>query len=104
MKCTKSGKLSFKNEFFLVLQGSTPTLRHLPVHASAERGAGAPLWSLPLQHSPLPGKSSPGSASVCHLYAFMLGLIKENVYTKCDLRKFVFVSGVCIKIRTCRSE
>ena len=35
---------------------------------------------------------------------FMLGLIKENVYTKYDLRKFVTVSGVCIKIKTCRSE
>ena len=35
---------------------------------------------------------------------FMLGPIKENVYTKYDLRKFVIVSGVCIKIRTCRSE
>ena len=35
---------------------------------------------------------------------FMLGLIKENVYTKYDLRKFFIVFGVCIKIRTCRSE
>ena len=52
MVCTKSGELSFKNEILLVLQGGTSTLRHLPVHASAERGAGAPLWSLPLQHSP----------------------------------------------------
>ena len=30
--------------------------------------------------------------------------IKEIVYTKYDLRKFVIVSGVCIKTRTCRSE
>ena len=57
MVCTKSGELSFKNELFLVLQGGTSTLRHLPVHARAERGAGAPLWSLHLQHSPLQGKA-----------------------------------------------
>ena len=95
-----------RNEFqkcnFLVLQEGTSTLRHLPVHASAERGAGGPLWSLPLQHSPLPGKSSPGSACLSFV-PFMLGLIKENVYIKYDLRKFVIVSGMCIKIRTCRS-
>ena len=41
------------------------------------RGAGAPLWSLPLQHSHLPGKSSRGSASLCLSFVpFMLGLIK----------------------------
>ena len=27
-----------------------------------------------------------------------------HVYTKYDLRKFAIVSGLCIKIRTCRSE
>ena len=61
-------RIEFQKCIFLVLQGDTSTLRHLPVHASVERMAGAPLWSLPLQHSLLPGKSSPGSASVCHLY------------------------------------
>ena len=54
--CTKSGELSFKNEFFS-WGGGTSTLRHLRVHASTERGAGAPLWSLPLQHSPSQGKA-----------------------------------------------
>ena len=46
------GQIEFQKWIFLVLQGGTSTLRHLPVHASAERGAGAPLWSLPLQHPP----------------------------------------------------
>ena len=94
-----------RNEFqkcnFLV--GGTSTLRHLLVHASAERCAGAPLWSLPLQHSP-PGEKQPWICLCLSFVPFMLGLIKENVYTKYDLRKFVIVSGVCIKIRTCRSE
>ena len=39
---------------FFSSSGGTSTLRHLPVHASAERGADA--WSLPL-HSPLPGEN-----------------------------------------------
>ena len=41
-------RIEFQKCIFLVLQGGTSTLRHLPVHASAERGAGSPLWSLPL--------------------------------------------------------
>ena len=45
-------RIEFQKCNFLVLQGGTSTLRHLPVHASAERGAGAPLRSLPLQHPP----------------------------------------------------
>ena len=60
-------RIVFQKCNFLV-RGGTSTLRHLPVHASGERGAGAPLWSLSLQHYPPPGGSSPGSASVCHLY------------------------------------
>ena len=47
----QSRELSFKNAIFLVLQGGTSTLTHLPVHASTERGAGAP------QHSPSRGKA-----------------------------------------------
>ena len=35
--------IEFEKYNFLVLQVGTSTLRHLTVHASAERGAGAPL-------------------------------------------------------------
>ena len=98
-------RIEFQKCNFLVLQGGTSTLRHLPVHASAERGAGAPLRSLPLQHSPPPLGEKQFWICLCLSFVpFMLGPIKENVYTKYDLRKFVIVSGVCIKIRTCRSE
>ena len=42
-------RIEFQKRNFLIFQGGgTSTLRHLPVHASAERGAGSPLWSLPL--------------------------------------------------------
>ena len=50
-------RIEFQKCNFLVLQEGTSTFRHLPVHASAERGAGAPLWSLPLHHSPSRGKA-----------------------------------------------
>ena len=43
-------RIEYQKCNILVLQG-TSTLRHLPVHTSAERGAGAPRWSLPLQDS-----------------------------------------------------
>ena len=84
-------------QFFSSSEG-TSTLRHLPVHASAERGAGAPLRSLPLQHTPPLGEKQSWICLFLTYVPFMLGLIKENVYTKYDLRKFVIVSGVCIKI------
>ena len=50
-------RIEFQKCNCLVLQGGTSTLRDLPVHVSAERGAGAPLWSLRLQHSPSRGKA-----------------------------------------------
>ena len=49
-------RIEFQKCNFLVPQGGTSTLRHLPVHASAERGTGAPRWSLPLQHPPPPSR------------------------------------------------
>ena len=71
-----------RNEFqkcnILVLQGGTSTLRHLPVHASAESGAGAPLWSLPLQHSPSRGKAVL-DLPLFVICTFMLGLIKYKI-------------------------
>ena len=51
------GRIEFQKWIVFSSSGGHIHLRHLPVHASAERGAGAPLWSLPLQHSPLPGKA-----------------------------------------------
>ena len=97
-------RIEFQKCNFLVLQGGTSTLRYLPVQVSAERGAGAPLWSLPFTALPPPGKKQSWICLCLSFVPFRLGLIKENVYTKYDLCKFVIVSGVCIKIRTRRSE
>ena len=55
--CTKLRKLSLKNTFFSFWGAHPPQTP--PLHASAERCAGAPLWSLPLQQSWIP---------VCNLY------------------------------------
>ena len=97
-------RIEFQKMHYFSSSGFTSTLRHLPVHASAERGAGALLWSLPLQHSPPPPGEKQSLIWLCLSFVpFMLGLY-ENIYTKYDLRKFVIVFGVCIKIRTCRSE
>ena len=58
------------------------------------------LYSTP----PPPGEKQSWIYPCLSFVPFMLGLSKENVYTKYRLRKFVIVSGVCIKIRTCKSE
>ena len=57
-----------------------------------------------LYSTPPPGEKQSWICLCLSFVPFMLGLIKENVCTKYDLRKFVIFSGVCIKIRTCRSE
>ena len=95
-------RIEFQKCIFFSASGKPHTLTHLPVHARAERGAGAPLCGL---------YSTPTSRGkvVLDLPLFVICIIhvrpiKEIVYTKYDLRKFVIVSGVCIKIRTCRSE
>ena len=64
-------RIEFQKCNFLVVQGGTSTLRHFPVHASAERGAGVPIWSLPLQ---LPLPPPPGKA-VLDLILFVISTI-----------------------------
>ena len=82
-------RIEFQKCNFLVLQGSTSTLGHLPVHASAERSAGAPFWPTAFTALPPPGEKQSWICLCLSFVPFMLGLIKENVYTKYDLRKFV---------------
>ena len=68
-----------------------------PVHASAERGAGAPLWSLFLQHPR--GKQS-WICPCLSLVPFILGLIKEKCHKMYqDIKENVtFVSRKCYKM------
>ena len=101
--CTKSNWVS-KMQFFSSSWG------HINPHTPpCPRKRGTWCWcsTLVTAFTALPPPSWGKQPWIClclSLVPFMLSLIKENVYTKYDLRKFVIVSGVCIKIRTCRSE
>ena len=97
-------RIEFQKCNFLILRGAHP-----PSDTSLSTQARNVVLVLHFGHclystSPSPGEKQSWICLCLSFVPFMLGLIKENVYTKYDLRKFVIVSGVCIKIRTCRSE
>ena len=98
------GRIEFQKWIFFSSSGG-----HIhPQTPPCPRKRGTWCWCFTLVTAftalPLPGEKQSWICLCLSFVPFMLGLIKENVYTKYDLRKFVFVSGVCIKIRTCRSE